>query len=147
MVSAFDEDDPGPQLDAVLRSLSKLTARLGDQDDFFLGSLSSDMPPPPPPPPPEPELDSDHRDSNGLNASEQCHNSGGELQSSRSFEGHESDEQFYDADSSIHRQQTPPPPPLTSDLDELENEGQGQTEQVGTGQGHQDEDQEGAVYV
>ena len=31
-----DENDPGPHLDAVLRSLSKLTARLGDDDqDLF----------------------------------------------------------------------------------------------------------------
>ena len=34
--SPFDDDDPGPRLDAVLRSLSKLTARLGDDDkDMF----------------------------------------------------------------------------------------------------------------
>ena len=124
--------------------MSKLTARLGDQDDFFLGSLSSDIPPPPPPAPPQ-QFD----DNVGINVSEQCHSDGVvNLNSSRSNEGQgpdETDEQFYDADSSIHRQPTPPPPPLTSDLDELESEDQGHNDS--TGQGHQDEDQEGAVYV
>ena len=74
LVSAFDEDDPGPHLDAVLRSLSKLTARLGDQDDFFLGSLGSDMPPPPPPPPMEPQYPSE---ASGPDTSEQCHSNNG----------------------------------------------------------------------
>ena len=151
LVSAFDEDDPGPHLDAVLRSLSKLTARLGDQDDFFLGSLSSEMPPPPPPLSP-PEM-SNPSGINGLNSSEQCHSDYVNRHISRPLEGQgqeseETDEQFYDADSTIHRQLTPPPPPLTFELDEIESEGQIHADSAGTVQVQpEEEDQEGAVYV
>ena len=40
-VNPFDDDDPGPRLDAVLRSLHKLSTRLGENDEF-LSSISHD---------------------------------------------------------------------------------------------------------
>lgn len=148
LVSAFDEDDPGPHLDAVLRSLSKLTARLGDQDDFFMeeGRVGGgqegdgDLPPPPTPPPSAGLSGPDLRTSFDPQAEPK----------SRSVEGPshgDSEECFYDADNCVHRQPTPSPPPLTSDLDELESEGQSQAERSEEGQQEKEEDREGAVYV
>lgn len=43
VMNPFEDDDPGPRLDAVLRSLQKLSSRLGDNDEF-LSSLSVSNP-------------------------------------------------------------------------------------------------------
>lgn len=151
LVSAFDEDDPGPHLDAVLRSLSKLTARLGDQDDFFLdpvgeaGDMTSSLPPPS-----AVEEDGNSEISqHELTPVEQCDLSASAIEV-RSDDGQvqeESEERFFDADNDVHRHSStpPPPPPLTSDLDDLEDQGE---HSVGLDHSQQGEvDQEGAVYV
>ena len=68
-VNPYEDDDPGPRLDAVLRSLQKLSTRLGENDEF-LSSLSSDLNQDPPQ-----QSTSHHRHHHGSSSSSsnRCH--------------------------------------------------------------------------
>ncbi len=63
----YEDDDPGPQLDAVLRSLSKLTAHLGDDDDDLFPNFQDE---PPLPPPLAPQSLSSHHGSDNRHGSD-----------------------------------------------------------------------------